>query len=112
MKELGYDHAPGINHGAEFRNRETGFHSNDIELEFNRLKRWLRQRYGSLRLGGGSVELEDMNSQSEKDFFKDYRWDDLDLCEYAFYSNVGTSMHSVMQAFVHYNGSSCQAVPM
>ena len=32
----------------EFRNRINGFHSNDIEYEFNRLKRWLIQRCGVL----------------------------------------------------------------
>ena len=28
----------------------------------------------------------------------DYVWDDLDLCEYTFYSNVGSSMADVMKA--------------
>ena len=105
VQQLGYDHAPGINHGAEFRSRATGFHSNDIESEFNRLKRWLRQRYGLLHLGGGKPGIENVDfSEDTVGLPANYAWDDLDLCEYMFYNNVGSLMADVMTAFVHYNG--------
>ena len=109
IKELGYAHAPAINHGAEFRSRETGFHSNDIESEFNRLKRWLRQRYGVLHIGGAAPSPEILHQvESEEDIV----WDDLDVAEYTFYSNVGSDMQAVMDAFVHYNGGRKLAVDL
>ena len=93
VKELGFDSAPPINHGQMFRDRATGFHSNDIESEFNRLKQWLRQRYSQLRLGG-AFDTDDKNMDLE----------DGDLCEYMFYINVGSSMHDVMSAIADLNG--------
>ena len=73
-KKLGYEYAPPINHSLEFRDRQTGFHSNDIESENNRLKHWSRVRYSKLSLT------------------------ELDLHEYAYYINVGSSMKDVMAA--------------
>ena len=77
VKELGFASAPPINHGQMFRDRGTGFHGNDIESEFNRLKSWLRQRYGSLRLGGAAGEDD-----------KDMDLEDGDLCEYMWHRPV------------------------
>ena len=71
VNHLGYNHPPAINHGVEFRDRATGFHSNDIESENNRIKHWSRVRYGRLSL------------------------DELDLHEYAFYINVGRDMKTI-----------------
>ena len=44
VRRLGFSHAPPINHSIDFRDRRTGFHSNDIESENNRIKRFLRKR--------------------------------------------------------------------
>ena len=74
VRALGYRSPPAINHGVEFRDRETGFHSNDIESENNRLKAWARHRYSRLQL-------------TEED-----------LHEYTFYINKGSLMADVMQA--------------
>ena len=93
VKELGFASAPPINHGQMFRDRVTGFHSNDIESEFSRLKSWLRHRYGALRLGGAAGEdAADMDIE------------DGDLCEYMYYINIGSDMHDVMDAIVGLNG--------
>ena len=73
---LGYRAPPAIDHGVEFRDRETGFHSNDIESENSRLKTWSRERYHRLQL------TED------------------DLHEYAFYVNKGSSVADIMSALV------------
>ena len=73
VKELGFKHAPPVNHSKEFRDRATGFHSNDIESENQRLKHWSRIRYGRLMLS------------------------ELDVHEYAYYVNVGHTMHLVFQ---------------
>lgn len=73
-KALGFTYAPPVNHQVEFRDRVTGFHSNDIESENSRLKHWSRVRYGTLSLN------------------------ELDLHEYAYYTNVGNSMKDVMAA--------------
>ena len=89
VKRLGYKHADPIVHGREFRDRDTGFHSNDIESEFNRFKRWVRQRYGQLTAGGDASHEE---------------FADLDLYEYTFYINVGDSMEAVMKALAHSQG--------
>lgn len=89
VQRLGYKHADPIVHGREFRDRQTGFHSNDIESEFNRFKRWVRQRYGQLQTGG---------DESHEDYA------DLDLYEYTFYINVGNSMGAVMKALAHSQG--------
>jgi hypothetical protein len=92
VKELGYASAPAINHGQMFRHR-SGFHSNDMESEFSRLKTWLRQRYGSLRLGGASGADD-----------KEMDIEDGDLCEYMYYINVGLEFKDVMNAIVLLNG--------
>jgi len=73
-KKLGYDFVKPINHKVEFRDRVTGFHSNDIESENNKLKHWSRVRHSRLILN------------------------ELDLHEYAYYVNVGSSMKDVMAA--------------
>ena len=89
VERLGYQNGDPIVHGREFRHRETGFHSNDIESEFNRFKRWVRQRYGQLPPGGNASHAE---------------FEDLDLYEYTFYNNVGDSMGAVMKALAHSQG--------
>lgn len=74
VQQLGFRHAPPINHSVEFRSRETGFHANDIESENHRLKHFSRIRNGRLMLN------------------------ELDLHEYAFYINVGKDMPTILKA--------------
>ena len=74
VREMGYNAPPAINHGIEFRDRETGFHANDIESENARLKAWSRHRYSRLHLS------------------------ELDLHEYSFYVNNGSTMTTIMAA--------------
>ena len=74
-KRLGYLHAPGVNHSDHWRDPATGFHTNDVESENNRIKHWARVRYGKLALN------------------------DLDMHEYMYYVNTGASMEAVMKAF-------------
>jgi len=69
-----FRHAPPVVHEMEFRDRETGFHSNDIESENERLKHWSRTRNGTLRLT------------------------ELDLHEYSFYINGGDAVEDIMKA--------------
>ena len=95
VKQLGFNSAPPVNHSKWFRDRSTGFHSNDIESEFNRLKKWLCQRYGRLQL-------------DVKDNEEDDQIEALDVYEYMYYNNVGSSMSDVMKAFHHYNDGVCR----
>ena len=60
-----------MNHSVRIRDRVTGFHSNDIESENDRLKHWSRVRYGRLQLC------------------------ELDLNEYAYYVNEGSSIRVI-----------------
>ena len=50
IKRAGYAHAPPVNHAAGFRDSETGFHTNDVESENNRIKKWLRKRYPAVAI--------------------------------------------------------------
>jgi hypothetical protein len=95
IKQLGYRHAPPINHSITFRDVSTGFHSNDIESEFGRLKKWIRERYGQLKFTLKKAENEETDT---------YDLDEGDLFEYMFYVNVGSSMQDVCRAFHLYNG--------
>ena len=63
-----------------YRDKETGFHTNDAESENARLKQWNRHRMGQLRI------------------FKE------DMDEYMFYINYGTSMSVVMEGLGAANG--------
>lgn len=88
IKALSYKHAPPINHTFSFRDRMTGFHSNDIESEFARVKRCLRERHGRLTLAGGSTRTEAMEG---------------DLYAYMFYINNTNDMKTVVKAMREYS---------
>lgn len=45
-----------MDHGLGFRDRDTGFHSNDIESENARIKNFLRRRYGKLELATDELD--------------------------------------------------------
>ena len=99
MRELGYRHSPAINHSVCWRDRATGFHSNDVESEFNRLKRWLRERYGQLKFDTKAApNIGDEAEDSVADL------DEGDLYEYTFYTNIGSSMAQVMAALAFAGG--------
>ena len=68
--------------------RATGFHSNDIESEFSRLKRYVRERYGRL-----SFQCQGADDAEETDAV-----DAGDLYEYTFKTNVGNSFFDVLKA--------------
>ena len=70
---LGFKTAPPVIHKVEWRNAKSGFHTNDIESENNRVKHWNRARYSVLKL-------------TERD-----------LHEYTYYSNGGDSMKDIMK---------------
>ena len=69
---MGYASPPGVIHSVKYRDSATGFHTNEAGSENNRLKKWNRQRYGTLTMN------ED------------------EMAEYVFYVNLGSSFSSVM----------------
>ena len=99
VQQLGYRHSPPINHSICWRDRDTGFHSNDVESEFNRFKRWVRGRYGQLKFDTTApLAEEDEEGHIETDFCEG------ELYEYTFYTNIGSSMKKVMAAIAYVNG--------
>ena len=62
-----------MKHEDGYRDVKTGLHTNDVESENARLKKWNRQRYGRL-----NINEHEMN-------------------EYVYYTNVGDSMEDVMR---------------
>ncbi|CAK0803831.1 unnamed protein product, partial [Prorocentrum cordatum] len=71
-EDLGFRRAPPVVHEVGWRDVETGWHSNDIESENNRLTHWSRVRYSVLEIS------------------------ELDMYEYACYVNAGDKMADVM----------------
>ena len=90
IQSVGYKAARPVNHSVGWRDNSTGFHSNDIESEFSRLKHLVRERYGRLSF---QATLE--TSQPEE---CDGELDLGDLYEYAFRVNVGSSFEDARQA--------------
>ena len=80
VQELGYEHPPPVRHeGNVYRDKETGFHTNDAESENSRLKAWNRLRYGKLNITP------------------------CDMDEYIYYINVGSGMGAVLDGLAHSN---------
>ena len=100
-KRLGYRHAPPVNHTAGWRDSATGYHSNDVESENNRIKAWLRKRYSKVRLDVTTAPEED--SVPGEEFA-------LDLYEYGYYVNVGESMDNVFHGLRSAAGARAPAV--
>ena len=94
-KALGYRSAPPVNHSKEFRDKDTGFHSNDIESEFNLIKKFVRERYGILT-------LTDDTSVSGLEAG--------DIYEHMFYVNIGNDMWSIMKALTYASGGKCASI--
>ena len=80
MQSLGYRSAPPVKHEDGYRDRRTGFHTNDAESENSRLKQWNRHRYSQLQLNVGEMD------------------------EYIFYINVGQSIDNVLGGLAVANG--------
>ena len=85
-RRLGYNAAPPVVHEHNWRDPDTGFHTNDVESENARLKLWLRSRYGKLRPCFTSCA-----AAAEDDLF-DEKVELLDMYEYVFYTNRGSGM--------------------
>ena len=88
VKRLGFRHAPPVNHSVAFRDRKSGFHSNDVESENNRIKRFLRKRYGVLNLG----KFKNLSNDTI-----------LDMYEYVYRVNVDSTFASYMKAMATAN---------
>ena len=89
MRSLGYDHAPPVKHEQGWRDRITGFHSNDVESENAKFKGWVRARYSKLSISFRNVNDADAEiAQVEP----------LDLYEYCYYVNAGDDMTSIMRS--------------
>ena len=67
-------------HEDGYRDKATGFHTNDVESENDRIKTWNRHRMGQLRLHKN------------------------DMDEYMFYVNYGKDMSVVMEGLAAANG--------
>ena len=80
VKQLGYKSAPPVKHEDGYRDKATGFHTNDAESENARLKKWNRHRYGQLQLNANEMN------------------------EYIFYINIGDSMSAVLGGLAVSNG--------
>ena len=56
LRNLNYEEAPAVNHSKGFREhidgQHSGWHSNDVESEFARLKRFVRARFGMFQTRG------------------------------------------------------------
>ena len=101
IDQLGYRHAPPINHSITWRDVSTGFYSNDVESEFNRVKVFVRERYSRLKF----EEIVRAGSDEGDEDIADI--DEGDLCEYTYYANVGRERHHVMEALRFANGGAC-----
>lgn len=86
IEDLGFKAAPPVNHSVGWRDTSTGFHSNDIESEFSRLKNMVRERYGRL-------SFQATASASDNECI-----DAGDLYEYTFFVNIGKDFHDVLKA--------------
>ena len=90
VKRLGFRYAPPVDHSSGWRDRSTGFHSNDIESENSRMKIWLRARYSNMPLldaaASDAVWAADRESAPcEEELIMPLP----DLAEYAHYVNSG-----------------------
>ena len=86
-KRVGYKRCPPVNHSLCFRDRDSGFHSNDIESENNKIKQWLRARYGALKLG----RTKNLDCDTI-----------LDLSEYVYRANIGDVIKDFLRAMAEY----------
>ena len=103
VRQLGYRHAPPVNHTLGWRDTATGFHSNDIESENSRLKNFLRNRYSKLLIQETRCVAAAEDSTEVKDI------EVLDLFEYAYYTNIGDTMSKVMHGVAAAGGGSAKS---
>ena len=101
VKQLGYRHAPAVNHTTGWRDRVTGFHSNDVESENARFKTWLRCRYTRLK----GIITDKVEADVEDDnIYEDKEVELLDLYEYCHYINLGDTMKDIAFALASQDG--------
>jgi len=90
-KQLGLKVAPPVKHDRGWRDKATGFHSNDIESEYARLKLWLRSRYSKLLLITDKKHLPLAEDEVTEPLLPD-------VIEYLHYVNIGRTMEAVMSS--------------
>ena len=97
IRELGYRKpARPVNHSRWFRDPVTGHHTNDAESEVNRIKSWMRKKYGRLQTRASPDDEPDQ-------ILTDH------LNEFMVLKNVGSGMSTVMRAFAFQNGQTYRA---
>ena len=98
VQELGYSMPPEmVNHSKWFRDPATGYHTNDAESEINRLKSWMRKKYGRVQTRGSGDEEPDRILTAHLD-------------EFMVLKNVGNAMSTIMRAFSFVRGKAFRAV--
>ena len=81
-----------VAHRSGFRNRKTGYHSNDAESEVGRFKLFMKVRNSYVRTTNATTEgAKDVHLQRV-------------IAEYMFYTNVGRSTEDIMKAYRHAAG--------
>jgi hypothetical protein len=103
VEDLGYRHAPPVNHSVGYRDQSTGFHSNDIESENARLKTWLRTRYTKLRIDIADVGPQSATQEENRGAYS------RDLHEYCYYVNIGNTFTMAMKGVAAAAGGSVTA---
>jgi hypothetical protein len=101
--DLGYRHAPPVNHSVGYRDQSTGFHSNDFESENARLKTWLRTRYTKLRIDIADVGPQSATQEENRGAYS------RDLREYCYYVNIGNTFTMAMKGVAAAAGGSVTA---
>lgn len=80
------------NHSKSYRNPRTGVHSNDIESEWSRFKRWYQDKFKYVRCSTRSTSRDGSDR---------YRAMQMHMWEYMFYTNCGRDMSIVMKAHAY-----------
>lgn len=94
VERLQYRHGPPVNHSKGWRDRVTGYHSNDVESENNRFKSFIRNRYSTFKLNTDTADGDEEHVPLEGEFWSPQC--SLELFEYCHYVNVGDAMADVM----------------
>ena len=87
LANLGFKSPPPVNHSVTYRDAKTGFHTNGVESENNRIKAWPRHNHTRLQLSN-----------------RDY-------AEYTFYINVGSTNKAMMNKLAVANDVVAKGLP-
>jgi hypothetical protein len=109
--DLGYRHAPPVNHSVGYRDQSTGFHSNDFESENARLKTRLRTRYTKLRIDIADVGPQSATQEENRGAYSQENRGaySRDLREYCYYVNIGNTFAMAMKGVAAAAGGSVTA---